>query len=257
MFEEIIKNLYKIEEEENVKIIYAAESGSRAWGFESINSDYDIRFIYIRPIEWYLSIEDKRDVIEKPITGKLDISGWDIRKALYLLRKFNPPLIEWLQSPTIYIEKYDLTKKMRSLVEDNYSPTTGIYHYLNIASGNFREYLKSDEVRIKKYFYVLRPIFACLWIEKFGTAPPMEFQKLLDAQNIEPELLNEIEKLLQRKKTGEEMNLEPRVDIINQYLEKQLLHLSSHVTLHRKSKLPDIDIYNQLFRDTLEEVWRV
>src|SRR5512138_462471 len=94
----ITSRLAEIESDNNIKIVYACESGSRAWGFPSANSDFDVRFIYARPVEWYLSIADARDVIECPIDDRLDISGWDIKKSLQLFRKSNPPLLEWLGS---------------------------------------------------------------------------------------------------------------------------------------------------------------
>ena len=106
----ISSRLTEIESENKIKIVYACESGSRAWGFPSANSDFDVRFIYIRPVEWYLSIDEKRDVIEHPINEQLDINGWDLKKALQLLRKTNPPLLEWLGSPIIYIEKYSVAE---------------------------------------------------------------------------------------------------------------------------------------------------
>ena len=102
----IHSRLIEIEAKNAIKIVYACESGSRAWGFPSANSDYDVRFIYIRPVDWYLSIYEKRDVIEYPIDEQLDISGWDLKKALQLLRKTNPPLLEWLGSPIVYLEEY-------------------------------------------------------------------------------------------------------------------------------------------------------
>ncbi|MBN1316088.1 MAG: nucleotidyltransferase domain-containing protein [Anaerolineales bacterium] len=160
----IIKRLQEIEKAEKIKILYACESGSRAWGFPSKNSDYDIRFLYINPVEWYLSIGKKRDVIEYPIADSLDISGWDLKKALLLLRKSNPPLIEWLGSPIIYLEETSIAGKMRNLIQEYSSPTSIRYHYLRMAQNNFREYLKGDTVWLKKYFYVLRPILAVNWI---------------------------------------------------------------------------------------------
>ncbi len=117
----ILENLTRIESDHNVRILYAVESGSRAWGFASRNSDFDVRFIYIHPPEWYLSIREKRDVIEIPINDDLDISGWDLRKALGLLRKTNPPLLEWLGSPIVYLERYGMAEKMREFVADNFS----------------------------------------------------------------------------------------------------------------------------------------
>ncbi len=114
--------LARIEGEEGVRIVYACESGSRAWGFPSRDSDYDARFLYIRPVEWYLSITEKRDVIERPISNMLDITGWDLRKALRLFRKSNPPLLEWLQSPTVYKETGSAAEALRSLSPLAFSP---------------------------------------------------------------------------------------------------------------------------------------
>lgn len=146
MKKEIVTRLYEIEEEQNVKILYACESGSRAWGFPSSDSDYDVRFLYVNPLEWYLSIVNKRDVIEYPLNEQLDINGWDLQKALLLFRKSNPPLMEWLGSPIIYLEEYSTTEKMRELAKEYYSPIASIYHYLHMAQGNHGEYLKGERV---------------------------------------------------------------------------------------------------------------
>src|SRR5689334_14501823 len=137
--DEIKNRLFEIEHQEKIQIFYACESGSRAWGFPSEDSDYDVRFLYVRPSEWYLSIdvEEKPDVIERPITDELDISGWDLRKALKLLRKSNPPLLEWLSSPIVYLEKLSIADRMRKLVPEYYSPKACLYHYLHMAQGNF------------------------------------------------------------------------------------------------------------------------
>lgn len=141
MRNKIIMKLHDIEKEHDVKILYAVESGSRAWGFESTDSDYDVRFIYAHSKNWYISIEDKRDVIEYPTEDLLDFSGWDIKKALKLYRKSNPPLYEWLISPIIYLEIGDFTQKLKNLIPRFYSPISSIYHYLHMAQGNNRQYL--------------------------------------------------------------------------------------------------------------------
>ncbi len=172
--------LAEIEQEKQVRVLYACESGSRAWGFPSVDSDYDVRFLYIHPIDWYLSIEEKRNVIERPIDEHIDISEWEIRKALNLFRKSNPPLLEWLQSPIIYKEQYSAAQNMRALLPEFYSPVACLYHYLHMAHGNFREYLKGETVWIKKYFYMLRPVLACKWIEQDLGPVPMEFEALVD-----------------------------------------------------------------------------
>ena len=184
--------LLRIEREEDVTVLYACESGSRAWGFESEDSDYDVRFIYLRRTEWYLTIRNKRDVIEKPIDDELDISGWDLTKALQLLRKSNPPLLEWLTSPIVYTETSSFTERIRERMADYYSPISCMYHYLHMAENNFRKYLKEDEVWTKKYFYVLRPVLACNWIERGLGVVPMEFERLVDRLVDNPDLRREI-----------------------------------------------------------------
>ncbi len=249
----IQEKLVEIEREENVHIFYACESGSRAWGFPSANSDYDVRFIYVRQRDWYLSIdvESKRDVIERPINDELDVSGWDLRKALGLLRKSNPPLLEWLSSPIIYMIDEEITEKFRSLMPICYSPSACIYHYLNMARNNFREYLKGDIVSVKKYFYVMRPILAIKWIETFGSIIPMEFGDLVKALITEKELLTEIDALIERKRAGDELKREPRIEVISAFIETELKRLESIVFSKRDDK-PQIDALNSSFREILE-----
>ncbi len=137
-------------------------SGSRAWGFPSKDSDYDLRFLYVRRRDWYLSIdlEHRRDVIERPITSNLDVSGWDMRKALQLLRKSNPPLLEWLNSPIVYIEPSGATAHLRALLPQYYSPRAAMFHYLHMARGNFRSYLQGEQILGQKVLVRLAPI-AC------------------------------------------------------------------------------------------------
>ena len=158
---DIIKaELKRIEEEHEIKILLAIESGSRGWGFASTDSDYDIRFIYIHRPEWYLSIDEKRDVIEYPVNNLLDISGWDIRKTLKLFRKSNPPILEWLQSPVIYIERADFAENLRKLTTEFFSPKSCMYHYLNMASGNYRNYLLKTESKGEEVFLCFKTDFS-------------------------------------------------------------------------------------------------
>ena len=217
-----------VEAEENVKILYACESGSRAWGFPSADSDYDVRFIYVHPRDWYLSIdvEDKRDVIERPINDELDISGWDLRKALQLLRKSNQPLLECLSSPIVYMQDEQLTSKFKSLVPYCYSPVACTYHYLQMARGNFRAYLTGDEITVMKYFYVLRPILAINWIEKRSDVVPMEFGVMVDSLIEDPILKSEIENLIERKRNGEELKRELKIQVISDFIESEMERLS-------------------------------
>ncbi len=250
MTPEIIKNLQEIEHLQQVSILYAVESGSRAWGFASRNSDYDVRFIYIHQPDWYLSIREKRDVIEIPINDDLDISGWDIRKALGLFTKSNPPLLEWLGSPIVYLDNFQFADRLRAMLQDSFSPQRCMHHYLHMAQGNYREYLKGEMVRLKKYLYVLRPILACLWLEKYGTMPPTEFSRLHHDASLSITLDNAIEQLLQKKMTGEELNAAPQIPVLNQFIEQQLDHFNL-VAGERPTPVVDYDVLDALFREML------
>lgn len=250
----ILENLARIEREHNVRILYAVESGSRAWGFASKDSDYDVRFIYLHPVECYLSIRKRRDVIECPISGVLDISGWDLPKALGLFLKSNPPLLEWLGSPVVYFDRYRLAERLRHLMSVYYSPRRCLLHYLHMAKGNFREYLKGDVVRIKKYFYVLRPILACSWIEKHNTMPPTEFAELYRDAGLPHSLTAAIDGLLVRKMTGNEMVMERRIDVINDFLEQQIERCSL-LAEEMDSLNVDETALDELFREMMRTVW--
>ncbi|PYE48600.1 nucleotidyltransferase domain-containing protein [Paenibacillus barcinonensis] len=257
MREIIAGQLAQIEQEEQVRIVYACESGSRAWGFPSQDSDYDVRFIYVRPLAWYLSIEDQRDVIERPISDQLDINGWDIRKALKLFRKSNPPLLEWLQSPIQYDERYDVVKQIRSLSPLTFSPKSCMYHYLNMAKGNFRDYLLGEQVKIKKYFYVLRPLLACCWIERYDSMPPMDFEELV--QTLIPadtSLYAEIHELLRRKKAGAELDLEPQLPAIQAYLTARIAHTDKLAVEMSGHDDVEVEVLNHIFRTAVQEVWQ-
>lgn len=253
----IARQLAQIEQEEQVRIIYACESGSRAWGFPSQDSDYDVRFIYVRPLEWYLSIEDQRDVIERPISDQLDINGWDIRKALKLFRKSNPPLLEWLQSPIQYDEQYSVAEQIRSLSPLTFSPKSCMYHYLNMAKGNFRDYLQGEQVKIKKYFYVLRPLLACGWIERYETMPPMAFDELVETLvPADTSLYTEIHDLLRRKKAGDELDMEPQLPAIQAYITAQIVHTEQLAAEIQGHAIVEIEVLNRIFQSAVQEVWQ-
>lgn len=219
----ILDKLRQIEEEESVRILYACESGSRAWGFPSQDSDYDVRFLYIRPLDEYLSLNEPRDVIERPISDLLDINGWDLKKALKLFRKSNPPLLEWLHSPIIYLEQDDVVSQIRELSADTFSPKACMHHYLHMARGNYREYLQGEQVRLKKYFYVLRPVLACVWMERFQSLPPVAFGALLEVLlPIGSALREAIDELLIRKMAGDELDTGPRIQPIHDFLTEKI-----------------------------------
>lgn len=259
----IKKIIAQMEKEYDIKVLYACESGSRAWGFSSQESDYDVRFIYIHHPSWYLSIDRKRDVIEIPkrdslsipVDPLLDISGWELTKALKLFRKSNPPLLEWLHSNMIYYQRFSTIEKMRNLEKEVFSPTSTIYHYINMAKGNFREYLQGDIVKIKKYFYVLRPVLAAKWVQSFETIPPMEFNTLVQVLIPSEALRIKIESLVERKKSGQKLALEPRINLINEFLDTEINLLETYAKGLEKNLLDPTERLNDLFRNTLNEAW--
>ena len=216
----IQRELKKIEEQKNVKIIMAIESGSRAWGFASPDSDYDVRFIYVRKEEDYLKLEKTRDVIEWQLDDVLDINGWDIKKTLQLLHNSNPTVFEWCASPIVYWETEEIAW-LKEILPQYFSVKKSLYHYWHTSETHYKTHLLSDEVNIKKYFYALRPLLAAKWILDKKMAPPMLFEELMEAE-LEVELVPEVSRLLDMKKNLPEMGKAPNIQSINDYIEREL-----------------------------------
>ena len=250
----IIQNLKKIERTFGVQILYACESGSRAWGFASKDSDFDVRFVYVRPVNEYLSIKDSRDVIENPISESLDITGWDIKKALRLFKSSNPSLLEWLDSPVVYRNEYRFAARMKKLVPYVYSPKSCFYHYLHMALRNRKAYFQGERVSAKKYFYVLRPIFACKWIRKTKKPVPMLFDELLGKVIKDKRLLMEIDNLLAKKKAGYEFDKEPKNPILDEFILKEMAKLEA-VQMPDRLNNRSIKRLDDFFRKILSEAW--
>ena len=252
---EALEALSAVESEEGVRVVYACESGSRAWGFASPDSDYDLRFLYVHHPRWYLSIAEKqRDVIERPIVAGLDISGWDLRKALCLYRRSNPPLMEWLLSPIVYLDRFGVAQKMRQLMAVYYSPTAATYHYLHLAEGNYRRYLQGEEVWLKKYFYVLRPLLAVLWIEQERGAVPTDFGLLLEEVDIRAEVREAIQALVEEKQRGAELRHGPHQPTLDEFIVAELERWQASGVHHRRPSAP-LGPLDEVFLSALWEVW--
>jgi predicted nucleotidyltransferase len=255
MTEEIRKELLRLEQQYKIKILYAVESGSRAWGFASADSDWDVRYIYIHHLDWYLDIDDKKDSHEEILPNDIDLSGWELKKALRLFRKSNPPILEWLRSPIVYSQPFSTADRLRELAKEYFNPKSCLYHYLHMAEGNFREYLQKDIVKVKKYFYMLRPILACDWIRQTDTMAPVEFQKLVDSQVTDPSVKTEIQNLMSRKISGEELNEEPKNIILSDFLERKIQFYNDYLKTIQQPKQPDTAKLNELFKHTINEAW--
>lgn len=219
----ILDNLKAIEAKEGVKILLAIESGSRAWGFASPDSDYDVRFIYVRKTQDYLKLQGQRDVIEWVLDDVLDINGWDLDKALRLLHKSNPTLLEWLRSPIVYHISPEI-EGLGELAKQYFEPKKAVFHYLKMAENNYKNYLLDEQVRAKKYFYALRPILAALWILNRQTIPPIEFDQLVEAELVE-DLKPVVADLLAIKQNLSESGLIDCVSALNIYIETELARL--------------------------------
>lgn len=254
MRKRIDESLNGIELKENVRVLYAVESGSRAWGFPSTDSDWDVRFVYVRPMDWYLSIRNQREVMEFPIDNGLDASGWDIRKALQLFDRSNPQLLEWLRSPIVYREAFSTASRLRAASHDFFSPFSCMNHYLKMAETNYREDLQRDRVWLKRYFYVLRPVLACCWIEQHDAMPPVEFSRLVEDQ-LPPRLRQSVDGLLDRKRAGDELAEGPRLPQIDEFLKMKIDHFRAAATAFRGSRRQDLAVLDSVFRECLAEAW--
>jgi uncharacterized protein len=223
MHKTILDRLRQIEATENVRILFAIESGSRAWGFPSPDSDYDARFVYARPRDWYLSLAPGRDVIELPIVDDLDINGWDIKKALNLLLKANPVLLEWLSSPIRYLWNEAECARLQCFAERIAHGPACRHHYFNLGESLWKRHIADKAaVNLKKYFYIVRPAMALRWIRMHPhVRPPMNFQELLTGIDLSEPLTNALETLLIAKSRSKELGLAPRVPVIDEFVEAE------------------------------------
>lgn len=244
------EKLAEIEKRENVRILHCIESGSRAWGFASPDSDFDVRFIYVRPKEFYLRLDKTRDVIEWQLDEVLDINGWDLQKALVLLHKSNPTLFEWNNSPIVYKTTPEW-KAISDIISHYFQQKSGLYHYLSTAKSNYREYLHGETVRLKKYFYVLRPLLACRWILEKQTPPPMLFTELADAC-LDETLVPAVNELLRLKMNTPELGEGKRIDIINEYLDSSIEEIETLLKDYAADDPKSWDELNAIFLDNLK-----
>jgi predicted nucleotidyltransferase len=199
-----------------------------------------------------VDLEERRDVIEYPIVDDIDLNGWDLRKALRLFWKSNPAFMEWIQSPITYMEHGAFADGARGMLDAVYSVERGIYHYRSMAKTNYRDYLQTDMVPLKKYFYVLRPLLAVRWLERYGRAAPIEFGKLLHLIDDRPHLTAAIAELQRKKSEAPEMGLSEQVPIIHRFVEEELARLEAILPEreHRSTPLP---LLNALFHAVLRE----
>lgn len=251
---DILARLDEIEQEHNVRILFAVESGSRAWGFHSPDSDYDVRFIYAHKMDWYVSIDTPRDVIELPIEGDLDINGWDLKKALQLLIKPNPVLLEWLHFPIVYQADQNAMSSLLRLAEQIAHQRPSQYHYLHLAKGQYRRFIEGrDQVKLKKYFYAIRPVLSLMWLREFPNTPlPMSLPELRSKLTMSVEVSNFIDGLLIKKATTRELGSGPRNSALDNLIEHEFTTCEEMLPSPlAEPKEKHLNAANDLFRELL------
>ncbi len=199
----ISQRLDDIAREENVTILLAIESGSRAWGFHSTDSDYDVRFIYCRPIDWHLRVSPGRDVIERPISDELDLSGWDLRKTLGLILGSNAVALEWLQSPITYAEAPGFRAALTGFARTALRRRPVMWHYLRLAERQMERQNNPDgSLRLKRYFSLIRPVLALRWLRLRSdlATPPMDMSRLMADCDLPSSVQDSILELIELKK---------------------------------------------------------
>lgn len=246
---EISEKLDEIEKREGVRILHAVESGSRAWGFASPDSDYDVRFVYARPEADYLRIDEPRDVIEWQLDEVLDINGWDLKKALKQFARGNATLFEWSGSPIVYRTTEDWNR-IREVSRQYFSEKSAVYHYYGTANSTLQEYLSGDMVRYKKYFYAIRPLLAAQYIEKYHEAPPVLFDELLKLE-LPQDLRAAIDELLEIKKITTEKEENPQITVIREFIESETARQKDIADKLADDHNKDRTALNQVFRSVI------
>lgn len=245
---QITSQLQAIEKTYGVHILTAVESGSRAWGFASPDSDWDVRFIFVHPVRWYLQVEPGRDVIEVMTEDGLDAVGWDLRKALQLFRKTNPSMLEWLMSPIRYIDNDNFAKSITSLIPHYFNPTRGLHHYYSMAESHNEKYLLKNGITLKRFLYYLRSLLACKWIMREMTPPPVPFVELVGATVRDSNLIAAINRLLDKKSKSKEHDKDSVEPILTDFatsLQVEIADYLNTVTLPCPDRNKD-DMLNDL-----------
>ncbi len=247
---EIIEKLKEIEEREQVKVLFAVESGSRCWGVASPDSDFDVRFVYVRKKNEYLKLEDGSDVIEWQLDEVLDINGWDLDKTLKQFHKGNATLFEWANSSVVY-KVTDEWKAIYEPCKEYFSKKVAIHHYCGTAKSTFLKFLQEDMVKYKKYVYALRPLLACKYIEEKKQIPPVKFEELLQ-QELEPIVRSAIEEILKVKARTDEKELNPAIPVIQQFIEEQIAYYEMMAAKMQDDRNSDWETLNRVFLENIE-----
>lgn len=249
----VIAQLRALERKHDIRILYACESGSRGWGFASRDSDYDVRFVYVHRLSWYLQVRreaaSREDVIIQPVSGELDINGWELNKALSLFKRGNSTYVEWLDSPVNYRKDPAFTPRMRKLIRQLHQPRHAFYHYLRMAEKNFKVFAESSRPTAKQFLYALRPVLSVRWVE-LGLGPvPMRFEVICEKIVQSRTMLSAVERLLEAKRQADEKDPGTPAPMLVTYVRDELARLKNgNFEDHTR---PDFAPLDQLLFDTV------
>lgn len=221
--QQIATLLSELESKHNLRVLFACESGSRAWGFASNDSDFDVRFLFVRPATDYLRLRPPVDAFDVMAPGDIDAAGWDIRKTAELMRRSNPPLMEWIDSSIIYQSVPDMHDRLRTLRSIYFDAKKAAFHYLSMATNVWESYLQNNERPIrKKYLYVLRPLACISYIASHKQQPPTAFDAVLGAIRWPEEVMEQVWQLIADKQRNTELGAGHANEILNHHIEKAL-----------------------------------
>lgn len=245
--------LGEVMRQHDARCLWAVESGSRAWGIESPDSDWDVRFIYAHPSTWYLRLVDGRDTIEHPfghMADNLDFQGFDLRKALRLAAKSNPSVLEWLHSPIVYGGDADFHRDLIEIMRD-FSPRALMHHYVSLASRQYKAYWRDGcPVRFKKYLYAVRPLMCVYWMVNHDyQMPPMPMRELKDQVCLAPWQRDELTILLKMKAEATEIDGMGRFEALDGFI-TSTLEVGHDMANDAPAREPSIDALQELF-------WRI
>lgn len=250
----ILDKLNELSRVHDINILYACESGSRAWGFPSPDSDYDVRFIYVHKPDWYLSLSEGKDTINLPVDEhELDITGWELRKTLRLLKKSNASPLEWIQSPIAYREVDGFRERFSELAADFFSPVAVAHHYHSMSLKYTEACVGKAEVKLKSYFYALRTTLAVSWIRKMNTMAPIVFAGMLAL--VEVPVRRSIEKLMEIKSRENESYLSASDKLIDKFLSDTTKANGTDIKELNAGK-GDFNMLNEFFINTVKADWK-
>ncbi|WP_409250895.1 DNA polymerase beta superfamily protein [Bacillus sp. SCS-153A] len=247
----ILRELSSLEREHDIRILFAVQAGSRAWGFHSPKSDWDIRFIYKHPLDWYLSLNKNSDVIEKQVNDDLELSGWDLRKALNLLKKSNPTMLEWLHTEERMIVNQHFWRSVQPLIAELFSPISCYFHYLSMSKANWKKWQKDNVKSPKLTLHLLRGMLCCLWIKEYESFPPVKFQHLYEKTVKDRRVCEDVANVVALKKEGAD-TFDSTAPALYFFIEKEMENLlTANPTFPEKKKIPH-EVINTVFRDLIK-----